>query len=169
LSPILSTSCLRLLLRPHLSSYFPSMFKERSVHSFFQNKCSTDFKMLPRISISRIIALSKRLSSSCLRLFLHPHPLSFLQCVTKFRLQSIPKLVLYSGRYVVLYFSFQNNRLSPVLPSNCLHLLLHPYLSSIFSLLCYDSSIHSQFESDFFTEVYVTQDTRCQEAYRVAA
>ena len=74
LSKSLFSSCLRLLPRPHLPSFIHSVFKERSVHSPFQSECSTDVDLLPRISISRIISLSKRLSSSCLRLLLHPHP-----------------------------------------------------------------------------------------------
>jgi len=69
----LSSSCLCLLPRPHLPSFIHSVFKERSVHSPFQRECSIDFDLLIRISISRIISLSKRLSSSCLRLLLHNH------------------------------------------------------------------------------------------------
>ena len=55
-------------------SFIHSVFKERSVHSPFQSECSTDVELLLRITISRIISLSKRLSSSSLRLLLHPHP-----------------------------------------------------------------------------------------------
>jgi hypothetical protein len=70
----ISSSCLCLLLRTHLPSFFPTVIKESSVHSPFQNECSTDVDLLPRNSISRIISLSKRLSSSCLRLLLRPRP-----------------------------------------------------------------------------------------------
>ena len=81
LSKSLSSSCLCLLPRPYLPSFIPSVFKGRSVHSPIQSQCSTDVDLLLRISISRIISLSKRLSSSCLRLLLHPHPPSIFPSV----------------------------------------------------------------------------------------
>jgi hypothetical protein len=112
LSKSLYRSCLCLLPRPHLPCFIISVFKLRSVLSPFQSECSTDVDLLLRMSISRKIFLSKRLSNSCLRLLLHSHPpLSFLQCVTKVGSHSIQKPVPHRGRSLVSYFRFPNNPL----------------------------------------------------------
>ena len=158
----LYSSCLFLLPRPYLPSFIPSEFQVRSLHSPFQSQCSTDVDLLLRISISRIIFLSKRLSSSCLRLLLHPHPPPIFPSVCYESWTTVhSKLVLHRGWSLVSYFSFPNNPLSPILYSSCLRLLLHPHLPSVFPSLSYDCLVHSQFQSDFFTELDVTRNTPC--------